>query len=115
MKELEMKLPREIDHRSAEKWTKILRKKIAEERAKQYIAAIAGKIEAYTPAVCILDFQDVTFMDSSGIGLILGRYKQMKELGGEIVVKNTSRQVDCVLRLSGLYQIIRKWERRNAS
>ena len=99
MKELEMKLPREIDHRSAEKWTKILRKKIAEEHPKRLI----------------LDFSEVTMMDSSGIGLILGRYKQMKELGGEIIVKNTSRQVDCVLRLSGLYQIIRKWERRNAS
>ena len=99
MKELEMTLPREIDHRSAEKWTKILRKKIAEEHPKRLI----------------LDFSEVTMMDSSGIGLILGRYKQMKELGGEIVVKNASRQVDCVLRLSGLYQIIRKWERRNAS
>ena len=34
--------------------------------AKHYIQAIAGKIEAYTPDVCILDFQEVTFVDSSG-------------------------------------------------
>ena len=35
--------------------------------AKQYIQAIAAKIEAYTPDVCVLDFREVSFVDSSGI------------------------------------------------
>ena len=43
--------------------------------AKHYIQAICAKIEAYTPEECILDFQEVTFMDSSGIGVLLGRLR----------------------------------------
>ena len=39
--------------------------------AKNSIMAIAGKIEAYTPEVCILDFRDVTFVDSSGIAVVI--------------------------------------------
>ena len=56
----------------------------------------------------VLDFTAVTLMDSSGIGLLLGRYKLLKKNGGELAVKGLSRQIDTIFRLSGLYRIIKK-------
>ena len=70
--------------------------------AKSYIQAIAAKIEAYMPAVCVLDFRDVTFMDSSGIGLVMGRYKLMKTVQGRIRVENLSPGAYKVMVLAGL-------------
>ncbi len=54
----------------------------------------------------ILDFAGVTFMDSSGIGMILGRYKQIKARDGKTMIIRTQPQVDRVLELSGLKKII---------
>lgn len=48
---------------------------------------IDSEIETNSPKILVLDFSDVTFMDSSGIGLIMGRYKLMKASGGEIRIK----------------------------
>ena len=59
------------------------------------------------PQTVVLDFGDVDFMDSTGIGVLLGRYKKVKALGGEICVKNLNAQLDKVFRISGLYQIIK--------
>ncbi len=89
---LEISLEDEIDHLSAARLSREIRREIMRQR----------------PEKLILDFKKVTMMDSSGIGLLLGRYKQMKDYGGELAIKNTSKQVDKVLTLSGLYQIIRK-------
>lgn len=54
----------------------------------------------------ILDMQGLAFMDSSGIGVILGRYKLMREKNGRLLVRNMNRQVEKVFRLSGMNQII---------
>ena len=54
------------------------------------------------PEKLIIDFKDVTFMDSSGIGLVMGRYKLMRSLGGEIEVKNVSSHIKKVMKLAGL-------------
>lgn len=54
----------------------------------------------------ILDFADVSFMDSSGIGVILGRYKEVKLRGGKIMIIRIQPQVDRILELSGLKKII---------
>ena len=69
-------------------------------RAKSYIQAIAAKIEAYKPKVCVLSFRDVSFMDSSGIGLILGRNTMMKVLGGKLAIQNPPVQAVRILRLA---------------
>lgn len=50
----------------------------------------------------ILDFQDVTFMDSSGIGLVMGRYQLMQTLGGELALSNLPAPIKRVMRLAGL-------------
>ncbi len=54
----------------------------------------------------ILDLGGVTFMDSSGIGLIIGRYKQIKALGGKTMIVRPQPQVDKILELSGLKKIV---------
>ncbi len=58
----------------------------------------------------VLDFKNLRFMDSSGIGVLLGRYKLIKKKGGKIYVKNISRQVDKIFMLSGLYQVLIKMD-----
>ena len=64
------------------------------------------------PDMLILDLGGVTFMDSSGIGLVMGRYKLMKTIGGKITVQNLSPSAYRVMKLAGLERLgeIRKKE-----
>lgn len=54
------------------------------------------------PKELCLDFMSVTFMDSSGIGLVMGRYRLMQSLGGRVKVKNVNEQTMKVMKLAGL-------------
>lgn len=65
-------------------------------------ADIDKAIEDGKPDALILDFGNVTFMDSSGIGLVMGRYKAVQPYGGKVTVKNPSTQIKKVMRLAGL-------------
>ena len=49
-------------------------------------------------------------MDSSGIGVIMGRYKKVIFTGGKVAVTGVSKSVDRIFRLSGLYKIIHKFD-----
>ena len=66
---------------------------------------IDERIETCRPQVVILDFSNVTFMDSSGIGLVMGRYKILNELGGVLEVTGLSDNSYKVMRLAGLDRI----------
>lgn len=68
---------------------------------------IDAEIKEHSPAVLILDFRGVTFMDSSGIGLVMGRYKLMTELGGEIFAANPPSYIRKVMQLAGLHRLCR--------
>ncbi len=57
---------------------------------------------------CIFDLSNVTFMDSTAVGLILGRYKLLKQAGVAVYFYKPSREADKVLKVSGLYTIINK-------
>lgn len=70
--------------------------------AKDIRETLDARIEGALPKLLILDYTDVSFMDSSGIGLIMGRYKLMKSIGGETRVTNPSPQIKRVMRLAGL-------------
>ena len=70
-------------------------------------AEIDAKIDDLQPSVLVLDFAGVTFMDSSGIGLVMGRYKLLKPLGAELHVTNTSPQIGKVMKLAGLDRLAR--------
>ncbi len=57
------------------------------------------------PEVLVLDFRDVTFMDSSGIGLVMGRYRLIREWDGAVEIHNPSPSIKKVMRLAGLDRI----------
>jgi anti-sigma F factor antagonist len=58
----------------------------------------------------IFDFSGTDFMDSAGIGVIMGRYKKLVFIGGKIAVANVGSAIDRIMRLSGLYKIIEKYD-----
>ena len=64
--------------------------------------AIDQAAQQNVPRVLILDFDGVTFMDSSGVGLIMGRYRLMEELGGALRVTRIPDGLRRVMELSGL-------------
>ncbi|MBM7598302.1 stage II sporulation protein AA (anti-sigma F factor antagonist) [Virgibacillus halotolerans] len=55
----------------------------------------------------ILNLESVTFMDSSGLGVVLGRYKEVLQLGGEMVVCSISPPVKRLFEMSGIFKIVR--------
>ena len=81
----------EIDHHSA---------KSAREQLDSFIINMQ-------PDVLAMDMSGITFMDSSGIGLIMGRSKLMKECGGRLEVLNPQPYIRRVLRLAGIERIVK--------
>ena len=74
--------------------------------AKQYIQSIAAKIEAYTPDICILDFQEVSFVDSSGIAVVINALRNMTQIEGRLLLSGISEQPMRVFRASGIDKIV---------
>ena len=70
--------------------------------AKAYIQTIAAKIEAYTPDVCVLDFQDVSFVDSSGIAVVINALRSMTQIEGRLLLSGIALQPMRVFRASGI-------------
>ncbi len=58
----------------------------------------------------IFDFQKTQFMDSSGIGMIMGRYKNIRFMGGEVIAVHVNERVNRILTLSGIYKVIDIYE-----
>ena len=74
--------------------------------AKQYIQSISSKVEAYTPQVCILDFQEVTFMDSSGIAVVINTLRNMTKIYGKLEISGLGQQPMKVFRASGIDKLV---------
>ena len=74
--------------------------------AKAYIQSIAAKIEAYTPEICVLDFQDVTFVDSSGIAVVINALRSMTQIEGRLLLTGISQQPMRVFRASGIDKLV---------
>ena len=74
--------------------------------AKSYIQAIGGKIEAYTPQTCTLDFSEVTFMDSSGIAVVINALRCMTQIEGQLLLTGISSQPMRVFRASGIDKLV---------
>ena len=68
---------------------------------------IDGMLFEKRPQKLILDLSGVSFMDSSGLGLIMGRLSVMKSLGGDMILQNPGRETDVMLRLSGMERLLR--------
>ncbi len=63
-------------------------------------------IERYMPKKVIFDFNSVTFMDSAGIGLIIGRYKFAKMLGSKVELANLTSNIKKIFEMSGILRLI---------
>lgn len=84
------KLTGELDHHSAD----YLRIKIDSEIVKS------------TTRDLIMDFTEVGFMDSSGIGVIIGRYKNMLNINGKTAVVSVNKQISKLLEMSGIGKFV---------
>lgn len=68
---------------------------------------IDDEIERYIPRKVVFDFSNITFMDSSGIGMLLGRYKLIKLIDAEMEIDNVSRTIKRIFDMSGIERIIK--------
>lgn len=91
------RMPQEVDHHSA--------KTLSEE--------MDGMIEHRGVRSMVLDFRDTDFMDSSGIGVIIGRCKLLRLFQGELRVQNLSDRMMRIFRASGLWQITSLYTEQN--
>ena len=64
------------------------------------------EIERYMPKKIIFDFDSVTFMDSAGIGLIIGRYKFANMIGAKLELSNLTQSVRRIFDMSGILKLI---------
>ncbi|NLT57662.1 MAG: STAS domain-containing protein [Clostridiales bacterium] len=81
----------EIDHHNAV----VLREKVDRQ------------IAAMRPAGLVIDLSGVTFMDSSGLGFVMGRYRSMAGIGGQVTVKGATGRVETILQMSGAYRYVK--------
>jgi stage II sporulation protein AA (anti-sigma F factor antagonist) len=88
------------------KLTVALTGEIDHHRAKDCIQILKSKIEAYNPLVCILDFEDVTFMDSSGIAVVINTLRQMNKIRGTLILAGLKEQPMKVFRTSGIDKLV---------
>ncbi|MBQ7756787.1 MAG: anti-sigma factor antagonist [Oscillospiraceae bacterium] len=75
--------------------------------AKEIRFRIDSEIKRREPRFLELDFSGVTFMDSSGIGLVMGRYKIMSEREGKVVILNPPPPIKKVMMISGIGKLAR--------
>ena len=75
--------------------------------ARNALKEVEIAIDAALPRSLILDFAGVTFMDSSGIGLVMGRYRLLAKTGAELVISETPPQIYKVMKLAGLERLAR--------
>lgn len=74
--------------------------------AREYRVLLDDVIARSRPELLVFDMDEVGFMDSSGIGLILGRLKSVKSVGGELLIKNARSEIAEVIKISGLSALL---------
>ncbi len=94
-------LPKEVDNHSS---------RTIREDTEALLAEYAKRPIRYM----VFDFKQTSFCDSSGIGVILGRCRRMRALGGTVYVSGESRRVERLLRMSGVYQVVERAEKIEA-
>lgn len=90
-------VPKELDHHKAEE-------------LKKETLHIFKKGTIHT---VVFDFKDTEFMDSSGIGMLMGRYRQVKLTGGKVFVTDVREEISRILMLSGIYRVVGQYETLN--
>lgn len=72
-------------------------------------------VEAFRSTHLIFNFEKVTFMDSSGIGVIMGRYNKITQLGGMLIITDCNEYIDRILDMAGIYTITTRMKSVTAS
>lgn len=75
--------------------------------AQKIKAEVDDKMRSTNAVNVIFDFSELSFMDSSGLGVIMGRYKKARTLGGRVIVFGVNAGVLRIMEMSGLSQIIK--------
>lgn len=70
--------------------------------------ALDNLLDSSTYSVAVFDLTSLTFTDSTGIGLLLGRYKKISKKGKSVYIKNAKPNVEKVLLTSGIYSVMPK-------
>ena len=68
---------------------------------------IDNEIKKILPRKTVLDLSGIAFMDSSGLGLVMGRYALMQKIGGELSVMNPNKRVIDIFELAGLQRMVK--------
>lgn len=89
-KKLEVSFEEEIDHHSCLK----------------YAIMIDDSIKKFMPKLVVFDFENVSFMDSSGIGMLIGRYRKIIRNGGIAEISNLNPQLRRIFEMSGILKIM---------
>ena len=89
---LSVQLSGELDHHSAEQ-TRIM---------------LDTLLRDVTVHELVLDLSGMTFMDSAGIGVLLGRFRKLSMRGGRMIVRGMNASVDRLFQMSGIYAIVEK-------
>ena len=89
-RQLTFKLTEDVDQHTVEK----VRRKMDNE------------IKGYSPRKVVFDFSNISFMDSAGIGMVLGRYKLAKMLNGDLEIINVNKSMKKIFDMSGVSRII---------
>ena len=87
-----VKLSGELDHHSAEQ-TRIM---------------LDTLLRDVTVHELVLDLSGMSFMDSAGLGVVLGRFRKLSMRGGKLVVKGMNPSIDRIFQMSGLYAIVER-------
>ncbi len=85
--------------------TALLSGELDHHSAKEMREAIDSAVELNMPTLLILDFKDVSFMDSSGIGLVMGRYRNLVKSGAELHITGATPQIYKMLKLAGIEKL----------
>lgn len=80
------------------------------DKTQLYRFKIRDEMIKYGPSLLLFDFKDVTFLDSAGIGLLLGRYNEISKIRGTIGVMNLSPYVKKIMKISGLFQVMDEYK-----
>lgn len=89
-RKLVYKMPKELDHHVAQRLCK----------------EMDMLVDAHQIKELVLDFTKTEFMDSSGIGVVIGRSKTMQFHGGEIYAAHMGKRVEMIFKSAGLYKIV---------
>jgi stage II sporulation protein AA (anti-sigma F factor antagonist) len=66
---------------------------------------IDNAVDLNMPSLLVLDFSEVSFMDSSGIGLVMGRFRNISKLGAELHIIGATPQIHKMLKLAGIEKL----------